>query len=348
MNKNITYIISYSFEGGTKKFLLDLEKFFPQTKFIKVLSKENLNIINLSTEANVLVNNLYNTDIGVQDLIELKNSNYKLRFYIVLHDMFWINYNNSKNYQSELTDYYSNFTNTNYAVHGIYLKSNISICPTITNLFNLCDNIICPSKFVHNIYSKYYLGTNLIIVPHIDLLPDTFYHIPEITNNTINIGNLNNFCYHKGSELIEYLKNNFTIYKGYNINWIIVGSNISHYDENEFFEIVTKYNIHCLTYLSIIGETWCYSLTKGIVSGLPLFYNNIGSFNERIDKSIETNFIAYESEQSILVDSDKKILSDRFEKFLDLIIQQQKSNEIIKYNFNFNIDDFYLNNFTSC
>lgn len=132
-------------------------------------------------------------------MIELKNSNPELRFYIVIHDMYWINFNNLTNYQPTLTDYYSNFTNTNLAIHGIYLKPNIVICPTITKLFNLCENIICPSKFVYNIYSKYYLGSNLIIVPHIDLLPDIKFHIPEITNNTINIGNLNNFNYHKGA-----------------------------------------------------------------------------------------------------------------------------------------------------
>lgn len=345
MNEKITYIISYSFEGGTKKYLLDLETFFPQTKFIKVLNKENLSIINLTLEANVLINNLFNTDIVIQDLIELKNSNPKLRFYIVLHDMYWLNFNNLTNYQPVLTDYYLNFTNGILAVHGIYLKPNIEICPTVTKLFNLCENVICPSKFVYNIYSKYYLGSNLIIVPHIDLLPDIKFHIPEIINNTINIGNLNHYNYHKGAELVEYLKNNFTIYKGYNINWSIVGNNIQFYDENEFFEIITKYNIHCLTYLSIIGETWCYSLTKGLVSGLPLFYNNIGSFDERIDKSIETNFIAYETEQSIHDDIDKKYLYNRFEKFLDLIIQQKKCNEIIKYNCKYNIDDFYVNNF---
>lgn len=156
MNKKITYIICYSFEGGTKKYLLDLETFFPQTKFIKVLGKNDLSIINLSTKANVLINNLLSTDIEIQDLIELKNFNPELRFYIVLHDMYWLNLNNLTNYQPMLTDYYSNFTNTNLAIHGIYLKPNIEIDLQVIKLFNLCENVICPSKFVYNIYSKYY------------------------------------------------------------------------------------------------------------------------------------------------------------------------------------------------
>ena len=163
MNKKITYIICYSFEGGTKKFLVDLEKFFPQTEFIKVLNKENLSIINLTLEANVLINNLFNTDIVIQDLIELKNSNPELRFYVVLHDMYWLNLNNLTNYQPVLTDYYSNFTNTNLAVHGIYLKPNIEIDLQVIKLFNLCENIICPSKFVCAIYSSKYTNLNIII-----------------------------------------------------------------------------------------------------------------------------------------------------------------------------------------
>ena len=291
---------------------------------------------------------MFNTDIVIQDLIELKNSNPELRFYIVLHDMYWLNYNNSGNYQSELIDYYSKFTNGNLAIHGIYLKPNIQFDLQVVELFNLCTNIICPSKFIYNIYSKYYLGSNLIIVPHIDLVSDIKYNIPEITNNTIDIGNLNYFYYHKGSELVEYLKNNFTIFKGYNINWIIVGNNIPHYDENEFFEIITKYNIHCLIYLSIVGESWCYSLTKGIKSQLPIFYNNIGSFAERVDKFIETNFIAYQSEQEIQYDVEMKILTSKFEQFLNLIIGND-CNQETKPDYNdlkYEINDFYMNIFS--
>jgi len=351
MSKKLTYIICYSYEGGTKKFLLDLEKFFPQTKFIKVLNKKNLSIINLTSEANVLINNFYNTDIVIQDLIELKNLNHKLKFYIVLHDMYWLNYNNLTNYLIKSTDYYSNLTNTELSVHGIYLKHNILLHPLITNLFNLCENVICPSKFVYTIYSSKYTNPNLIIVPHIDIsleqnLIQTHY-IHPIISNTINIGCFNINCYHKGINLIHYLKSNYFKYNNLTINWYIVGENIPFYDENEFFEIITKYNIHCLTYLSIVGETWCYSLTKGIKSQLPLFYNNIGSFAERVDKSVKTNFIAYQNEQEIQCDTEMKILIIRFEQFLNLITNNN-SNQETKPDYNnlkYEINDFYMNTF---
>ena len=322
MSEKITYIISYSFEGGTKKFLLDLEKFFPQNNFIKVLNKDDLSIINLTSEANVIINNLFNTDIIVQDLIELKNSNPKLKFYIVLHDMYWLNYNNSGTYKSELTDYYSNLTNTEFSVHGIYLKQNISLDLQVIKLFNLCDNVICPSKFIYNIYSSKYTNPKLIIVPYIDISLEKNliqqHHVPPIISNTINIGCLNYNCYHKGINLIAHLKSNFS-----------------------------KYNIHCLTYLSIVGESWCYSLTKGIKSQLPIFYNNIGSFVERVDKSIETNFIAYQSEQEIQYDTEMKILTSRFEQFLNLIIGSN-CNQETKPDYNnlkYEINDFYMNTF---
>lgn len=351
MNKKITYIICYSFEGGTKKFLLDLENFFPQTEFIKVLGKDDMNVINLSLEANVLINNLSNTDIVVQDLIELKNSNPKLKFYIVLHDMYWLNYDNLTNNQTELTNYYSNLTNTHLSVHGIYLKPNITLCPLITNLFNLCENVICPSKFVYTIYSSQYTNSNLIIVPHIDIdlkqNPIQTHYIPPFISNTINVGCLNYNHYHKGINLITHLKSNYTKYNNWTINWFIVGENIPIYNENEFFEIITKYNIHCLTYLSIVGETWCYSLTKGIKSQLPIFYNNIGSFAERVDKSIETNFIAYQNEQEIQYDTEMKILTSRFEQFLNLLIGVNYNQETkLDYNnLKYEIDNFYINTY---
>ena len=173
------------------------------------------------------------------------------------------------------------------------------------------------------------------------------HHVPPIISNTINIGCLNYNCYHKGINLIAHLKSNFSKYNNWTINWFIVGENIPYYDENEFFEIITKYNIHCLTYLSIVGESWCYSLSKGIKSQLPIFYNNIGSFVERVDKSIETNFIAYQSEQEIQYDTEMKILTSRFEQFLNLIIGSN-CNQETKSDYNnlkYEINDFYMNTF---
>lgn len=102
-----------------------------------------------------------------------------------------------------------------------------------------------------------------------------------------------------------------------------------------------------MTHLSIVGETWCYNLIKGIKFQLPIFYNNIGSFTKRVDKSIETNFIAYQNEQEIQCDTEMKILTSRFEQFLNLIIGVN-CNQETKPDYNdlkYHVDDFYKNIF---
>jgi hypothetical protein len=109
--------------------------------------------------------------------------------------------------------------------------------------------------------------------------------MPKINNNSINIGNfsLPNEC--KGIEQINFLKQEILNYKDYKINYYIVNVNIPSYNEEEFFDLVKKHHIHGLLHLNKWGESWCYSLTKSIQSGIPIYYNNIGSFKERIPKN---------------------------------------------------------------
>ena len=101
-------------------------------------------------------------------------------------------------------------------------------------------------------------------------------------NNEINIGNLSGFSEYKGRDYILDLIDKYKTYNNYTINFIVVGYNSPAYNETEYYEYVKKYNIHGLTYLNKWGETWCYSLTKALNTGLPIVYNNIGAFKERI------------------------------------------------------------------
>ena len=50
-----------------------------------------------------------------------------------------------------------------------------------------------------------------------------------------------------------------------------------------------------------MGETWCYSLTKALISNLPIIYNDIGAFKTRIPKNIEKYIINSTKEDNYLI-----------------------------------------------
>jgi hypothetical protein len=125
---------------------------------------------------------------------------------------------------------------------------------------------------------------------------------------------------YKGSEVISYLVKNIKRYKEYNLNYLIVGKTIGIYQEDEFYEYVKKYNIHCLLLLNKWGETYCYSLTKYINSGLPILYNNIGVCKHRIPPNVEhyKKVIDNEAEYKTI----NKVIGERLTDMLDYIIRE--------------------------
>ena len=265
----------------------------------------------------VFIQHLINTNISIDQIIDIL-SLHKCNIYLSIHDFHWLS-NDSDPAIGYLSPEFDIKKSLNY--------NKIKI------LFSLVDIIIHPSKFTYNIYNKYYSNNNFKIIDHNDykVNNDSIY-IPPIYNNTINIGNLSGFCECKGKEYLLLLMSKYKIYKNYNINFVIIGYNSPVYNETEYYEYVKKYNIHGLTYLNKWGETWCYSLTKALNTGLPIIYNNIGAFKERITNK-KQYFKAFDYEND-----DMLKIYNTFNNLLDYIIQNNGkynnfyNNDIIIYN----------------
>ena len=69
------------------------------------------------------------------------------------------------------------------------------------------------------------------------------------------------------------------------------------------------------------GETYCYSLSKYVNSGLPVFYNDIGAFRERVDENTEHYFKAVDNEEEY--DELFSSVKDKVKPFLDYVINNQ-------------------------
>lgn len=314
VKKNI-YFISNIKRGGSVKYINDIIHGFPKNKYIIIRDRNTLLKTKFKDEI-VLLQQLLFTNIQVQDIINLKVNN-KIKLILCVHDFCWLS--NSP--------------------HKSYLEVK-KLDPNIIKLFEICDEVIHPSQFTYDIYSNFCNNNNFKIIPHNDIkVNNDKINIPKIHNYTINVGFLNYYLEVKGSEYVKKLMDNISYFRKHKIKYYVINKNLKPYKEHEYFKLLKKLNIHCLLYLNKWGETWCYSLTKGLNSGLPILYNNFGSFKERIPNK-EHYFKAFESEKEI--GNYMKILN-RFINLLDYIIKKNGTENNMNDDIKIEYNEYYKN-----
>lgn len=298
----VVYIISGLSGGGSYKYFQDLIKIYIGP-FVLINTKHNLSKYVYTSSDILFVQHLLFTDISVRDLLKIN-----CRTIITLHDFSW--FPNALNIDDKSKHYENAYLNLMQSFNSEHIA-----------LFRRAEVVICPSEFIMSKY-ELYLCANYKLIPHIDLTTDyTTKCIPPV-EFTINIGVFHAQCVYKGSEYVKYLKN-INIHKKKNIRFVHFK-----YSENELYDLIEKHNIHGILVLNKYGETYCYALTKYINSGLPIFYNNIGSFKERIPK--KDHYIVCQNSESVSL--NKQFIINRFVHFLDYILDNQGKYNIKNYN----------------
>ena len=310
LENTVVIIHNYnSHKGGSLKFIKDIYYNFKEYDYIFIWKKNILDKINFLKNKIMILQYFLFTNIGVNIL---KNIiiHYNIKLIIPLHEFYFCS-NNKNIYE---------LNNLEYNVHNSYLNSNIKINSNLSSLFDIAYKILCPSDFLYSIYNKIYKNSNLIRFNWIDyeLDKNIKYRRQKIENNFINIGMLSENSIYKGKEYVNKLEK-VSKYRDYKINILIVDKNLPKYNEEEYFSFIKKYNINGLLYLNKWGETHCYSLTKALLTGIPIFYNNIGCFKERIP--VTEHYIKnVESEESVI---DEQNLFKNYYRFLDIIIENK-------------------------
>lgn len=311
------YYLSNVAEGGSRKYILDLIDKFETSylNFVQLKNRNDLEFYKKQFKKNdiFLFQHLFFSDLTLDDILDIKIK-YNIKLVIPIHDFYFLN--------KDLND----FTHSSTKIHSNYLESK-SFLPKAFELLVKADLIIFPSHFVKNIFDSIFVFKNSRLSRHIDYKINDFLDIPAV-QKTINIAIINNITIYKGADY--YLKL-FSInkFKNYNIQYHIFGTekielpNVTFhgpYNEGEIFSLLEKNNIHGLVFLNKWGETYSYSLTKGINSGLPILYSNIGAYIERLQNN----------EKYFPICDNNNIKAD-LEKMLDLIIKKQgsSSGEII-------------------
>ena len=332
--KQNIYVLCKRVGGGGTKYTDDLtNKFGKINNFYFIEGNDQLKAITFTKNDIILFMNVLFTDIDLQLLIN-KISESHAQLFFTLHDFMWINSEIQRDWK--------------HNCHWRYLQTNININRTINNLFELSTCIVAPSFFVKKEYLKFFPKlSNFNVVYHNDIKINTNNITnTKITNNKINIGIMHSYSEYKGCELVNILKNSLTSYENNDLNYLIIDKNMPPYDENKFMDHIKKYNIHCLLILNKWGETWCYTLTKYINSGLPFLYNNIGAFKERLVQD-NRRIICFDSESQILSciknenKSSRELLFSRFKKLIDIVIENNGKASCYTHNSNITYNPYY-------
>jgi len=330
------YIISNIVGGGSKKYLDDIKNHYIDVKFITIKDKEDLYNFVFKPVDIIFLQHIILTNILPNDILNLKNK-YNFKLIISIHDFCW--FTNLKYDQRNPDKYYEN----------IYLRDNINIDESIIRLLNSAELVIHPSNFTLNQYSKYFSINNCIVYNHNDIvIKNDTKNIPIIHNKIINIAHFQSLSEYKGSNNVLLLKSKYKFYKGYKIN---IFTDINYNEDNWNIQML-RYNLHGLLHLNMYGETYSYALSKSINSGLPILYNNIGCFKERLSVENKHHIKVIDNEAEY---TNYYKLFKNFEKWLDYIIENNGkytlscNDTTIKYNefYNFIFNDSYEENMSS-
>ena len=263
-------------------------------------------------------------------------------------------------------DYYLFYPNIPNPVKSDNRQPSIENIEQANCILSNCSKVIFNSSNCYNNYCKYInlINNSLVLnnVPDIDFYAKRCFPNRKNKYNIGIIGNVAN-CVHKGKYLLEKIvlsyynnsKYNFVAFgestlNEYN-NLIVTGK----YNNNDIFNLINNYDIDYFLFLSTFEETYSLALTIAIKTGLPIIYNNIGSYTERLnsyhncfsfteDNFMEIHSIIKEIENNLTENNSNKVvynieLYNNIPELSDYLKNDDDLNfdlSVIKNNLNYN------------
>jgi hypothetical protein len=341
----VVYVMSAIPSGGALKYLLDLQRAFPDVQFVRLDSKEKLLTAPIRSHKDILfVNHLLFTGVSCGDILNITEKLPALKVVLQIHDWYFL----------VLVNRFSD------KVHQVYINvSENQPDPDCKQLFARSALVIYPSQFILSTMNASLGSPGAVVVhPNDYTVERTSVTYMKVTDS-INLGVLSKLTVYKGKELVKILSKTYPTFKGYKVFIKVVRVDIPQYDDDieSFFALIRRENIHGLLYLSRWGETYSYAMTKYLISGLPILYNNFGAFRERLVNmpgtfpmfQNEEEYVAalrdYKGKKEINSTSGLALAYQSFEAFLDLLVVKGSAS---KYSFPkpmFQVKPFYKKSF---
>ena len=213
------------------------------------------------------------------------------------------------------------------------------------NLTSL-DLIIFPSKSPMDYFEREYgisqLQIPYKIIEHGILIKDDIEHVinesegSQTKRKIFNVAFVGNFAKHKGSEYISEVIRKKE--KDISVNWYLIGEihdrvleefnsdnvyKIGGYKRENLSTLLRELNIDLVCLISIVPETFSYTLSESWASGIPVLVNNRGALGSRVDNN-ETGWIIDNLSSTSLLAEIKNIYinSELYESVKKNVIKQ--------------------------
>ena len=312
------YIILNNYDGGSFKYIMDIINNYPENNYVII---QDIEKIQFKKDDIILVQFC---GLELMESIQNIKREYGCCVIVNLHDFFWL----SDNLSFLLGDVYKKYLDTEFNKKSI-------------DFLNSCDFCVSPSNFIFQKYFDCGLK-NIKIAPHIDLEINDYTNKKQNLSNKINLGIIHDYSEYKGKKIYDILKRIYQNIEidGFQVNFITLGEEIPAFSENEYFDLIQEYNIHALLLLNNYGETYCYTLTKALKTGLPILYNNIGAFRERIVESAKYK-ILFDNEDDIMsfINFNYSIdILNKFEEFIKISILHNNNPHTLIYKNDLNLE----------
>lgn len=165
------------------------------------------------------------------------------------------------------------------------------------------NDVLCPSHYIYKYFCKFFYHPSIHVVPHPDKVRLPPLSVPPVCG-TIRLGIITSIQRCKGSEYFDTLFDDpppgveFYVYADYEARPNVVARGA--YDEDDIYDKLEADGVHGLLFFNKWPESYCYALSKGINTGLPIYYTPIGAVEERLSAYQDDRFHACPKIQGFL------------------------------------------------
>nr|WP_315232779.1 glycosyltransferase [uncultured Albidiferax sp.] len=177
------------------------------------------------------------------------------------------------------------------------------------DFINKCAFIIFPSHSTYEIFSKFFKIKYFVVAYHAELTVFEKNSKPFKYKDFYTVGVLGALSREKGADLLEALaklakKNKI------NVKFTLIGyayrtlkniKTIGQYKNNQINKIIDQENCDIILFPALWPETYSYTLSSAITSGLPIMAPSIGSFPERLAARHNTHIYKHPTSTEMLM-----------------------------------------------
>ena len=289
--------ISHNKGGGTQTYIDNLKTLYNINYEINIHTEEIFNLIT-SHDKYVKCNNTYDLSNIITDNTIVLFNHLLTTHNTINRSLFYNIYNNCKHRKIIfiIHDYHLMYPNNPNPIKNTcgYPTPTDDNLQFINDIFSKCDLVVFNSQNCFNNYKKYINLDNYKCIKT-NSTPDILtlnYNIFPSIKSSYNIGIIGRVqAKHKGLHLLNNIANILPA-----CNFTVLGvptclqnrfneSNIhlyGEYNNNNIFELIDNHNIDFFMFVSVFEETYSYVLSIAMQTGLPIFYNDVGCYRERL------------------------------------------------------------------